>query len=419
MSLIIKETSLIYILIISAFGPYLFPSIGIRVDHLFIYGIFILLVIFNKVYFLKDFSISFILILLVVLFLLPFVNSITAVNIISSSLFVAQIENYLQPLIIFLIFASLMPIKIDELDNVFNKGLEIIIWLAAFNTIFSIYTFLNPDTSLIRFFSGTRIIDHSVLGELTNAELNLSAGKSIGIFSQTYSVGFLYAFSILGWGYLYRNENTQKIKNFFLLSLLLIGGLISFSKIFLVIGIPLFVFFVGLKKFIYIFIPILLAILIIISFNSSIIETIRDYEAMKYIYRLIVGFTSGDIVNIFTSGRLSEDSIIFPNIINILSTNTFFGLGYGSIETSDFAFYEIISLGGLFSLFAYTFLLIIVIVPIFNLRSLKDKYFYSFFIILCFLSSLAAPIFTANRISIIIWFVIVYFFYKIFKLKTL
>lgn len=419
MSLTIKDNSLIYILIISAFGPYLFPSIGIRVDHIFIYGIFALLAIFNKVYFLKNFIISFTLFLLLIIFLLPFVNSITTVNIISNTLFFAQVENYLQPLIVFLIFASLMPTKINELDNILNKVLEIIIVLAAFNTIVSIYTFLNPDTYLVRVFSGSRIIDHSVLGEITNAELNLSAGKSIGIFTQTYSVGFLYAFSILGWGYLYKNENTAKIKNFFLLSLILFGGIISFSKIFLVIGIPLFIFFLGLKKFIYIFIPILLCLLITISFNGSLIEIIRDYEGMKYIYRLVDGLTSGNIVNIFTSGRISEDSAIFPAIINILSTNIFFGLGYGSIETSDFAFYEIISLGGLLGLFAYTFLLIIVSTPIFYLKSLKDKYFYSFFTILCFLSSLAAPIYTANRISIIIWFVIVCFFYKILKLKAL
>ena len=45
----------------------------------------------------------------------------------------------------------------------------------------------------------------------------------------------------------------------------------------------------------------------------------------------------------------------------------------------------------------------------------KDKYFYSFFMCLLVISSLAAPILTANRISILIWFIISITFAKISK----
>ena len=36
----LHNSTLIYILLISAFGPYILPSIGIRFDHLVIYSIF-------------------------------------------------------------------------------------------------------------------------------------------------------------------------------------------------------------------------------------------------------------------------------------------------------------------------------------------------------------------------------------------
>ena len=191
----------------------------------------------------------------------------------------------------------------------------------------------------------------------------------------------------------------------------------SFSKIFLVIGMPLFLFFIGLKRFLYISFFVFLSFLIILYFNNELFQIIRDYEGMKYIYRLI-GF-SGNFLDVFTSGRFSDDSLIIPGIIYTLSTNTFFGFGYGSIETSDFSFYEIISLGGVINLLAYSLLLIFMILPIFFLKSTKDIYFYSFFILLSFMSSIAAPIFTANRISIIIWYVVIFFFYKSLRIRTL
>tara|TARA_B100000579_G_scaffold438023_1_gene471011 strand:+ start:18102 stop:19370 length:1269 start_codon:yes stop_codon:yes gene_type:complete len=413
----LNNTNLLYLLLIGAFGPYLIPSIGIRLDHLFIYGIFGILALHNRIYLSKNPSILFMFTLLLILFLSPFFNSINPLNVISNTLFISQIENYLQPIIIFLIFSSLCPKNIFELDDVFQSGLKLVLWLVALNTIFSIYILFNPETSLVRIFSGSKVIgDFGGFSGVTNAELNLTTGKFAGIFSQTYIVGFIYSFALLGWAYIYKNNNSQNIKKFLLVLLIGIGGVMSFSKIFLIIGMPLFMIFIGFKRTIYLSMPIITIFIIMISINSTIIEIIRDYEAMKYIYRLIFGF-SNDFLNIFTSGRFADGSLIIPGIIKVLSANTFFGLGYGSIETSDFSFFEIISLGGLVNLIAYSCLLIFLTMPIFFLESLKDKYFYSFFIFLSFISSIAAPILTANRISIVIWFVIIFFFHKSLKLQ--
>lgn len=416
----LHNSILIYILLISAFGPYLLPSIGIRFDHFVIYGIFFFLAVSKRIYISKNSSILLMLFLLLTIFITPFFNSINPEYVISNSLFISQIENYLQPIIIFLVICSLMPKNKNDLDKVFNKGLEVILWLIAFNTLLSIYILLNPDTSLLRIFTGSKIIgDYGGFNQVTSAELNLTAGKFSGVFNQTFLVGFIYSFGLLAWAYIYKNENSHKtrLKKIILFIFIAIGGVMSFSKIFLVIGMPLFLFFIGLKRFLYISFFVFLSFLIILYFNNELFQIIRDYEGMKYVYRLIS--FSGNFLDVFTSGRFSDDSLIIPGIIYTLSTNTFFGFGYGSIETSDFSFYEIISLGGMINLLAYSLLLIFMILPIFFLKSTKDIYFYSFFILLSFMSSIAAPIFTANRISIIIWYVVIFFFYKSLRIRTL
>lgn len=407
MNLALKKSSLLYLIILSSFGPYIFPSLGIRLDQLIIYGIFLFLLLSGSLKFPRENTSVSILFLLLALFMFPFIGAINPEYVVSNSLLLAQIENYLQPIIIFLIFFSLLPSNKQEIEVILRFGLELILWLLSLNTIFSIYIFLNPDTTLINIFTGSKIIgDFGGYSDVTLAELNLTTGKFAGVFNQTFIVGFVYSLGLLIWVYLYKNNQEYSLKNPIFLILILIGGVMSFSKVFLVIGAPLFLIFLGFKRSLIFFIFIIFALFSMLLIYPNLFELVSDYKAMNYIFRLLTGF-SGDFLNIYTSSRLGSDSAVIEGIIYIISSKPLFGFGYGSIETSDFSFYEIVSLGGLMGLFAYTFLLLILITPIFNLRSFRDKYFYGLFLSLTYISSLAAPIFTANRVSILIWFIIV------------
>ena len=407
MNLALKKSSLLYLIILSSFGPYIFPSLGIRLDQLMIYGIFLFLLLSGSLKFPRENTSVSILFLLLSLFMFPFIGAINPEYVVSNSLLLAQIENYLQPIIIFLIFFSLLPSNKQEIEVILRFGLELILWLLSLNTIFSIYIFLNPDTTLINIFTGSKIIgDFGGYSDVTLAELNLTTGKFAGVFNQTFIVGFVYSLGLLIWVYLYKNNQEYSLKTPIFLILILIGGVMSFSKVFLVIGAPLFLILLGFKRSLIFFIFIIFAFFSMLLIYPNLFELVSDYKAMNYIFRLLTGF-SGDFLNIYTSSRLGSDSAVIEGIIYIISSKPLFGFGYGSIETSDFSFYEIVSLGGLMGLFAYTFLLLILITPIFNLRSLRDKYFYGLFLSLTYISSLAAPIFTANRVSILIWFIIV------------
>ena len=407
MNLALKKSSLLYLIILSSFGPYIFPSLGIRLDQLMIYGIFLFLLLSGSLKFPRENTSVSILFLLLALFMFPFIGAINPEYVVSNSLLLAQIENYLQPIIIFLIFFSLLPSNKQEIEVILRFGLELILWLLSLNTIFSIYIFLNPDTTLINIFTGSKIIgDFGGYSDVTLAELNLTTGKFAGVFDQTFIVGFVYSLGLLIWVYLYKNNQEYSLKNPIFLILILIGGVMSFSKVFLVIGAPLFLIFLGFNRSLIFFIFIIFALFSMLLIYPNLFELVSDYKAMNYIFRLLTGF-SGDFLNIYTSSRLGSDSAVIEGIIYIISSKPLFGFGYGSIETSDFSFYEIVSLGGLMGLFAYTFLLLILITPIFNFRSFRDKYFYGLFLSLTYISSLAAPIFTANRVSILIWFIIV------------
>ena len=101
MNVALKKSSLLYLVILSAFGPYIFPSLGIRLDQLIIYGIFLFLLLSNSLKLPRESTSLSIIFLLFSLFLFPFVQAINPIYVLSNSLLLAQVENYLQPIIIF------------------------------------------------------------------------------------------------------------------------------------------------------------------------------------------------------------------------------------------------------------------------------------------------------------------------------
>ena len=83
-----------------------------------IYGIFLFLLLSGSLKFPRENTSVSILFLLLSLFMFPFIGAINPEYVVSNSLLLAQIENYLQPIIIFLIFFSLLPSNKQEIDDI-------------------------------------------------------------------------------------------------------------------------------------------------------------------------------------------------------------------------------------------------------------------------------------------------------------
>ncbi len=111
--------------------------------------------------------------------------------------------------------------------------------------------------------------------------------------------------------------------------------------------------------------------------------------------------------NIITSFRFQDGSIIYQKLNDIFIESPIIGYGFGYSKFADFAFYEVLSIGGLIALIAYIiiFLYILGFCIYHILQSSKEALLLFFIWILLSFSSIGAPIITANRISIIIWII--------------
>jgi len=139
----------------------------------------------------------------------------------------------------------------------------------------------------------------------------------------------------------------------------------------------------------------------IFDINMGVFE-----KGLVYIKRLIFMSPDVSMFDIYTSGRFADDSIIVTNMKDIVLHSPVFGYGYGSIKSSDFSLYEVLSLGGLVGVISYLLLFLYLSYLCFSIRDVKIKELYVYVLVITISTSLSAPTITANRINVIFWIII-------------
>jgi hypothetical protein len=400
-----KKLNLILLMLFSSFGWYIFPSFGVRLEHVFIYLFLLFLILNNSVCVKKHRHVLLLLFSLLLLIFIPFIGYALLDKTLESSLVVSQLENYTQPLAIVLIsFSVLRNLNYPEVKLYFDFIIKVFVILMALHTLISILMKINPSFEYWRLFTGENAISElSWETSMNAAELAAYGGRSSGIFTQVFEAGYAYSLALIFWAYL-KNSNTNFIKySHIILLLIFIGGLITYSKVFLVLGI---LFFSLIIKNIFLLrylllIPFFIMTALFFDFNLGAFE-----RGLVYIERLIFFPSSYSMFDIYTSGRFSDNSIIILNMKDIVFNSPIFGYGYGSIRSSDFSLYEVISLGGLAGILIYLLLFLHLFYICFSIQNKRIRELCMYTMLITLLTSISAPTITANRVSVIFWIVI-------------
>jgi hypothetical protein len=344
---------------------------------------------------------------LVILLSVPIIGVLQG-NYIRASLALAQFENYLQaPVVLLLFILALQRAPHGDVNGLFSRLTVILLCMLALNTLFSLYLVLHPASELINVFAGSRmdLTTQSRSPGLSVTELTVASGRIAGVFGQVYEAGYAYSLGLFLWVFNYKGTGKGVWLPYCLLLLILTGGLLTFSKVFLVGGLPLFLLSLGIKHILGFSFFLIAFVTLGLTFNGFSLENIGDLRGLWGVSRLL-NVDLNNFFAVYTSGRFSDDSIILPSIINILNNSPFSGLGYGSIETSDFSFYEVISLGGLIGLIAFLTLHTLFIGLAFHLKKGRPKTLYLNVLAITFLAEIGAPVITANRVSIFFWLIV-------------
>jgi len=380
---------------VAGFGPYLVGSI--RTEQLFIYLVAAALLPFTFARFnprggLK-FFIPWLLYIIVACLGVLFPTGVIAKW--AAGNLLAGFDNIAAPLAVMLVVWSAVPARDGR--QLLTLVAKIVAIAMAANGLIAIVATRIDIAPLLRPFWSTS----SSVG--TTAELAAQLGRYSGIFNQPAEAGTLYGIAGLLAVYVWKSRPRLLI---ILISLIVIGGLITVSKIFILGGLPLILIYwlaavKGDRKVLLVFSGLVATVAVV---QSGILG---EWTGFNYLARLINPDVDGGALAFYTAGRLSEGSGIDQVITEALRINALSGVGAaGWAIAYDSLITEAVVVGGVIGLV----LQICVLLAFFFLARKAiptDLRIFAFlFAILVVGASLGFNPLTANRVSTITWLIV-------------
>ena len=415
---LLRAKRITILLFVSAFGPYMFPQAGLRLEHFFIYGVFGYVIIrlatshnsykFNRFVFslLSLSALTLLWITVISVYRGGFGNLYGAL---------AGLENFLQPIALILITSWYFS-KLTQTDllSVFHTACVSLTILLCLNSLIAIATVFFDTQSFLNYFVVAG--DTGVAEMSTVSQLAATMGRFSGIFNQPIESGLAYSIGILCWVYLANTERKVSYLGWIAIVLLLIGGAISVSKVFIALGFPLALLYYGW-----------LNIGIVMRFRKSTLTGffimgtgfislvtifVDNWTGWSFFLRLFDFATISDkgFVATFTAGRLdSDESEVMNGFALTWSESPIFGFGVPVQVILDNGYLEFFYLGGIVALTFYILMLFILVFVALSGKKNDSKCgkFLLLLWILTIFTGIGAPVFTLNRTSIFFWVLVI------------
>lgn len=384
--------------VISAFGPYLSTSLGIRVEHLIIYpmvfGLLFLYILQPQPFGRHSFIVFNLWLVMTTYFVLRTVldsqRTAPLTRVISGA------ENFIQPLGI--LFVLIMMHKLatgEEIQERMLRTFRIIVILLCVNSIWSLISIAVDTTAINVLFWG---------GEGSVSSRAITNGRFSGIFNQPMEAGVAYSIGSLLWLYLMNFKSKVKSIDIFKMLLLAVGGLLTVSKIFLFGGIPLFLLGVLMNKKVRAATLKVLTVATLLG-TAAYYFFLKTWTGLEYLLRFFG--SNQDFITLLTAGRFgagAQQADLFEVAWN---KNWIIGQGFGAYDIYDSAYFNIFANGGTLGMILYvSFLLALLFMALGYLNRFgitPETKLFAGVVILVIFAGFGSPVFILNRVSIILW----------------
>ena len=406
------------ILLLCAFGPLLSGGMGIRMDQVILYGLLPIafgMICVGRQSLVSDKCISVIIAILSGITLWTLVVTAGGVpdHVFPSSRTtkeeLAGFENYFHS--IALIFVLAVSIKTNILivnDKMLVKLGSVLILLMCINALIALASAIFGVLPLLQYFVSAEL----GTGE-SRFEVTAEGGRFTGIFDYPATAGAAYSLALLMWAYKNRTNQRNSMFSYMLGGVLIVGGTITISKIFLFGGIPLFFIYwlwpgrSGSRFTIKLLLVIAAIIVAVVVFSelwvglqliSDLFTTTPNYSPLEiFIHFLSIRY--GSTEQAFIGG-------IFDYIWNSAPVT---GFGFAYYATTDSAYLLYFMEGGMVSLVLYIGLIISLIYIGLGdwCRGYEIGRFLTILGVFVLIAGVGAPIITMARTDTIFWTIVV------------
>lgn len=342
------------------------------------------------------------------LFLIIFFSTLINNNWKDFSFVLATFDNYFQTIAIIIIFSVILSYH-DIKASVYNI-INFIVFMLCLNTVLIIITtifdlqFINKLYELN--FDQSFLLDSDDSKSQSVKARSLTMGRHLGVFNQPVAAGSAYLTAFICWLYLSINSKGLNFKKIISLTLILVGGGISISKVF-ILGLPFicflyFTFSLFINKVPKFHLKIFYSFLIFSPFFILILS-LSGWRGFDFFIRFLklenyAGNTKLDNVIIATiEGRFEKESGPMLELSKMMDTNPFFGFGVTEMRVFDSGFFEIILGTGMVGMFL--FLIVIIYLLLISLKAVFEKNINGV-LLFCLVASLIGTSFGGNAFQL-------------------
>ena len=405
------------ILLISAFGPLLIPSMGIRLDQFLLYAY---LPVAVGLFCVGRRSLLSKSVPLAILFIFIFITAWTLIVTVggvpdhvgasyrTTMDELAAFENYAHTIALITVLGVAIDLSNGpKSSSLLDKLGSILIVLMCLNAVIAMSAIFTGSFPLAKYF----VPGFQDVGD-TPFELVSEIGRFTGIFDTPSAAGAAYSVTLLLWCYLSRKSDKHLIRNYLAGGILIVGGTITISKIFLFGGIPLF--------FVYWMLPGRISSRMTLKLLSVIVAAIIAIIIFSELWiglPNISGFFVSDD-NYDPVGRFfhfikirygTADGILFGGIFSyVWDVSPVVGLGFSYLAIADSAYLLYFMEGGIISLLLYVIFVLFIIYL--GVQEWRNGYeigrFLAFLGGFLLIAGIGAPIITMPRTGMIFWTVL-------------
>lgn len=374
------------LILISSMGPYIIKSLGIRLEHILIYFVFIWVILNNYKININSFIIF---ILLIIASIIPLIGEFISNNNTSNyAQIIAGSDNYILFASVFFISATYFNKNKDP--DLFFQIVILNLNLLVLNTIIALISTTGLISEILFFFHSTTIENLDIGVESVSA-LSAKMNRFSGIFDQPLEAGLSYSIGMLSSIYIYKIKKITTYKFIIYIIMLNLGGVLTVSKVFIYGGLPLsIIYYCIINKstisLIFLSLPVIVLtkIVLLMSGGSDFFERLLDFN---------------NLIDNIIYGRYDVDSNIIINFEENFKNNLIFGLGYTGRSIYDSGYFQYFIQGGILQLALQVFLLIYLTL----MSRLKSPYFFLLIIFINFqqfMTLLGGPTILSNRSSV-------------------
>ncbi|GAA5179733.1 hypothetical protein GCM10023322_10450 [Rugosimonospora acidiphila] len=312
------------------------------------------------------------------------------------------LDNLILPLVVLASVWTLLAAGADR-DRLLRVACRVVVLAMCANTVVAYLSQLHDLTPLLaRFWDNTVDAGDASTGTVAGNAAQL--GRFTGVFNQPAEAGEMYSIALLAAIYLYRAKSVRLVLAGLLLG---IGGVLTISKVFLLVGLPIAVWQLlrvstqrGRRLTL-----LATGIFAVAALAESGIGP--DWIGGGFLDRLLHPGDSSGLLDLYTGGRIGGVSSLHLVSDAVLHNSPWFGYGAGGLAAPyDNGWIEALAVAGLFGVALYTGILLVLAAGWLRRHALMSEAqarLAGGLIVLAAGASVGLPALTANRVATVMW----------------